>query len=30
MAQHLDDSGFETLEAMFDHAKSAREREQSS
>lgn len=25
MAKHLDDSGFETIEAMFDHAKYARE-----
>lgn len=28
MAQKLDDAGFETLEAMFDHAKSAREKDQ--
>lgn len=26
MADHIDDSGFATLEAMFEHAKSARER----
>jgi hypothetical protein len=26
MSQHLDHSDFETLEAMFDHAKSAREK----
>lgn len=29
MANHLTDEGFETLEAMFDHAKSHRERETS-
>lgn len=29
MAKHLDRSGFETIEAMFVHAKHAREREQS-
>jgi hypothetical protein len=26
MTRHLDDAGFETLEAMFEHAKSAREK----
>ena len=26
VAQHLDDSGFETLEAMYEHAKHTRER----
>lgn len=26
MAQHLNDSGFETIDAMFDHAKSSRAR----
>lgn len=26
MAQHLDQAGFETIEAMFDHAKTTRER----
>lgn len=30
MAQHLTDEGFETIEAMFDHAKHHRESQQSS